>query len=290
MEPEKESTMKTIILFYLIAFSITWIVWWPMALSGIRTYAYLFITQSVGALGPLLSLFILNRIYKEKKLVKTIFDRIKLRREYAGWFILSSLFPIALAVITSLIRFFAGDLSDLHIVQPELVEEVGRALIIVIPIQFFASLITSPLFEEPAWRGFVVATLYEKKGALFTSILVGTLWWVWHIPIYCTYNSLTILSFLGLLGYSFILDAFFIQSDRNLFVAMLFHQGMNTAIVFFDPQTNTLTGIVILWVFVILVRAWWHMKDKNKREYHQAGLEVPVQEKSSHSPEQKNHT
>jgi membrane protease YdiL (CAAX protease family) len=274
MEPEKESTMKTIILFYFLAFSITWIIWWPMALSGVRTYAYLFITQSLGALGPLLSLFILNQLYKEKRLVKTVFDRIKLRREYARWFILSSLFPIALAIITSLVRYLAGDLSELHILQPKLVEEVGRALIIVIPIQFLASLITSPLFEEPAWRGFVVATLYQKKGTLFTSILVGTLWWVWHIPLYVTYNSLTILSFMGLLGYSFILDAFFIQSGRNLFVAMLFHQGMNTAIVFFNPQTDAPIGIVILWIFVILIRAGLHIKNRNKREYHQTGLEV----------------
>ena len=257
--------MKAIILFYFLAFSISWIVWWPMALSGVKTYTYLFISQSLGALGPLLSLFILNQLYKEKRLVKTVFDRIQVRREYVRWFILSALFPIALAVFTSLVRYAAGDLSELHIMQPEHTENLGRALIIIVPIQFSASLITSPLFEEPAWRGFVVSTLYQKRGKLFTSILVGTLWWVWHIPIYVTYsNSLTILSFMGLLGYSFILDAFFILSGRNLLVAMLFHQGMNTAIVFFNPGTDTLLGIVVLWIFVILIRAWWQIESRNK--------------------------
>lgn len=179
------------------------------------------------------------------------------------WFIIASLFPLALAVLTSIVRYAAGDLSDLHIMQPGPVEELGFALIVIIPIQFFASLITSPLFEEPGWRGFVVATLYPEKGKLFTSILVGSLWWVWHIPIYVTYGtSLSFLSFMGLLGYSFVLDAFFVLSGHNLFAAMLFHQGMNTALVFFNPGTDTPIGIMILWIFVILIRMLWRIQSR----------------------------
>lgn len=65
MKREKEFTMKPVISFYFLAFLISWIVWWPMALSGVTSFVYLLIGQSAGALGPLLSLF-----------VKTVFSRI----------------------------------------------------------------------------------------------------------------------------------------------------------------------------------------------------------------------
>lgn len=43
------------------------------------------------------------------------------------------------------------------------------------------------------------------------------------------------------------IDFLFTFSGINLLVAMLYHQGINTALIFFNPGTDTFTGVALLW-------------------------------------------
>lgn len=46
----------------------------------------------------------------------------------------------------------------------------------------FASLAAS-LGEEPGWRGFLWPLLRERWGFLLTSLVVGVIWWAFHVPV-----------------------------------------------------------------------------------------------------------
>jgi membrane protease YdiL (CAAX protease family) len=50
--------------------------------------------------------------------------------------------------------------------------------------QLFFNLFSGPIAEEGGWRGFALARLQEKFNALVSSIILGTIWASWHIPMF----------------------------------------------------------------------------------------------------------
>ncbi len=50
--------------------------------------------------------------------------------------------------------------------------------------QFVFTLFSGPLAEEAGWRGFALPRLEARHSALVSSLILGTLWAGWHIPLY----------------------------------------------------------------------------------------------------------
>ena len=51
-------------------------------------------------------------------------------------------------------------------------------------ISFVTSLITGAMGEELGWRGFLLPRLRERFNALISSLIVGAVWAVWHLPLW----------------------------------------------------------------------------------------------------------
>ena len=75
------------------------------------------------------------------------------------------LIPLAVAVISSTVRFITGYDLQFRVLQPDSVSDLGLFLVLIIPLQFVLSLIGSPLAEEPGWRGFLLPKFYNKVWA-----------------------------------------------------------------------------------------------------------------------------
>jgi len=45
-------------------------------------------------------------------------------------------------------------------------------------------LVTGPISEEGGWRGFMLPKLESKCNALVSGLLLGPIWFVWHVPLY----------------------------------------------------------------------------------------------------------
>lgn len=50
--------------------------------------------------------------------------------------------------------------------------------------QFVFTMFSGPLSEEAGWRGFALPRLQQRHGALVASLILGTLWAGWHIPLF----------------------------------------------------------------------------------------------------------
>lgn len=251
------------ILFYALTFAIAWTAWSPLLLHvrgivdlPIPYGVALFVCQTIGAFSPLLSLSLIGRIKRTPGLVESVLRKIRLRGVAARWLLLPALFPVAIAVATAIVYALVSAENGVVLLRPEPVDEIGWALLLVIPFTFVVAMIGSPLGEEPGWRGYVLDHFVQKGQGLRGSALVAVLWWVWHIPLFVILGVPSNgYSFFEMLGHSLLIDSFFLLSGRNLLSAMLYHQGVNISFIFFAPKTQSSAGLMLLFAIALSLRA-----------------------------------
>ncbi|MDX1642990.1 MAG: CPBP family intramembrane glutamic endopeptidase [Thermoanaerobaculia bacterium] len=251
-------------LFAGLAIGIAWSAWTPLLLhvSGVVTLPVpypvaLFVCQTLGAFAPLLALVAIQRLRDEPGLVNGVLRTIRFRRVALRWLLLPPVVPISIAVVTALLDATVTPGVEVTILRPDVVEEVGWALLFVIPFTFVVAMIGSPLGEEPGWRGYLLDRFAQRSRPLAGSAVVAALWWVWHIPLLVVLGvSPNARSFLEMAGHSLLIDSFFLLSGRNLLVAMLYHQGVNIGFMFFQPRTQDTLGLAFLLATAAAVRFW----------------------------------
>ncbi len=256
-----------IVFFYVFSFLISWPAWFIMSLvyDGNQPGLIVYVFSTVGGLGPLLSLLLLEKLTGGEISIKQVFSQIKFKPTQKIWFVLAIFAIPLIAIISNLGYHWMGKGNDFHLLASG-PDSLGFFVIPVMAIHFVASLVTSPLFEEPGWRGFALVGLQKKFGLTLGSLIVGVLWWVWHQPMNLTFGlTPSIYSALSMIAFSFMIDSLFNLSGGNLFTAMLAHQSYGTMNVFlYQGQENWLQlGIRI--VLVIVLR-WLEVIQRRQNE------------------------
>jgi membrane protease YdiL (CAAX protease family) len=257
---------RPLVAFYLIAFAISWPCWALMYVAqrgagspgipeldsaltgdsgGLLVTAGTYLFSTLGALGPLLSLALLGRLSGGEFRLATVMSRIRYRGAGRRWLPAAALALPAITLAGGLLSFVAGREAGLRLIKPG-PDELGIAVLPVMAIHFATSLATSPLFEEPGWRGFALGRLQRRFGREVGSAVVGALWWLWHQPMNLTFGSQpTLYGFLSMVSFSFLIDSFFNLSGGNLLAAMLAHGSANTVMVFlYEGHENPFTLIL----------------------------------------------
>jgi membrane protease YdiL (CAAX protease family) len=54
---------------------------------------------------------------------------------------------------------------------------------LIVPTLLFW-LLFGPVPEEPGWRGYALDGLQDRRSALWASLIVGSVWSVWHLPLF----------------------------------------------------------------------------------------------------------
>lgn len=167
--------------FLLLGFALSWAIWIPVAITG-RDYQSspcLLTLVLVGAFGPGLAAIILNYLYREKEDPNDFRQRIfDLRRIRPSWLlIILALWPALHGVAVGITHLTGRPLPE----SPFLQEMLGQPS--AIPMIIFMYFLQAGL-EEIGWRGY----LQEKLGRVFrpagSSLLVGAIHAVWHLPLF----------------------------------------------------------------------------------------------------------
>lgn len=139
-------------------------------------------------------------------------------------------------------------------------------------IVFLPLMIIGGGIEEIGWRGFLQPALTEKMSFPLSSILVGVIWAIWHLPLWLIQNSSqSSLNFISFFCYcivfSFILGTLY-KITKNVFSCVLLHAWGNVLGSMFIGNSvhNSLDKklLIIYFIEIILCIVLFYTFDKKE--------------------------
>jgi membrane protease YdiL (CAAX protease family) len=190
--------MKKSIQFVVLTCTVSWVIAGVAILLGLREAKGLFYTifGAFYMLLPAICAIALQIIHKEKP-----FKNLNVSFRLNRWFLIAGIVPFIYSFITLGINLlfpnisfsvtYEGFISNLPAEQAELavqqlskfppvvflLMQIGQALIAAYTINAVFA-----LGEELGWRGYLLKSLQNKK-LLPVSLIIGTVWGLWHFPL-----------------------------------------------------------------------------------------------------------
>ncbi len=279
----KQNDRKSLGIYLLLAFGLTWLCWIPtlwiadqqgyilptithfsqFSKQGFQDTRHILISIifSLAVYGPLAGSLAAAGIQQGRSGLADLGARMVKWRLPVSWYGAAVSLPLLIAAVPRLIAAFAGQ------VQPA-GSFPGWPLTVLVGL-FFWQLLTSGLGEEPGWRGFLLPYLQERFPPVKAVWLQGFIWAVWHFPItildtisrmegvpasgaVVTIAVALVGQILALVGMSY-LYAWLYRNTGSLLLVMLFHALSNflPAVLLFGvtPSLNILMA-VIPWIIV----------------------------------------
>ncbi len=165
------------LMYFVIAFVFTGFLWTLAALGARDVIPTLPGLTVIGTLGPLVAAVILTAQESGRAGLRSLLGRIVRWRVAPVWYGVVLLGPILLYLVGLALEviFLSGrppSLGALIGVLPTLV------IVAVYMVVFVA------LGEEVGWRGYALPALQARYGALVSSVILGVLWALWHLPVF----------------------------------------------------------------------------------------------------------
>jgi len=248
-----------LVSFFTLAYALTWLAWSPWYLSedgvgllpfdgeGISDY----LNTVALIVGPTLSAFVMTGATEGREGVRGLLRRIVLWRVGLWWY-LFVLAGIPAIILLSTV-FLPGTLASF---EASAVPSTLFLYVVAGPVFLF---IGGPVFEEIGWRGFALPRLQRLHGPLVGSLVLGTLWGLWHLPLFLIpswdtpHGSLPEVALFVILAVSIavVLTWVFNNTKGSVLLAILAHGSINSAAVsvyalFPAPAvTGGITNVVI---------------------------------------------
>jgi len=117
------------------------------------------------------------------------------------------------------------------------------------PCIFYILFLGGPLQEEFGWRGYALDRLQEKYNALVSSVMLGFIWGLWHLPLFFMprqemYYNVPILGFiLGTIFFSIIFTWIYNNTSRSILAVLLLHTTGNLSHFIFPVGATTWGGL-----------------------------------------------
>jgi membrane protease YdiL (CAAX protease family) len=157
-------------------------------------------------------------------------EREGIRRLVMGWakwrvgvrWYLVSFSPILVALLAGVVFIALGGTPT----APE--SPIGLPLLTF----FVLSIVTGAAGEELGWRGFLLPRLQRRFNALVSSLIVGVVWAIWHLPLWflpgCGWDATPYWAFaLSAVSSSVLITFVFNNTGASLLMASIIHFSLN---------------------------------------------------------------
>lgn len=173
----------------------------------------------MGGLGPTVSAFLSIGIAKGDTEFKEYNRRLFKWRLNAFWFMI----PFAITFGIAITSFGLNKLVS-NSFNPAL-----RQWYMIFPL--FVVMILGGGLEELGWRGIALPELEKELSPLISSLILGIIWFLWHLPLFFIngtnqYGCSLLIFFLGVMGNTFILTWIYNKTESVL-ICVVFHASSN---------------------------------------------------------------
>jgi len=230
-----DNSHRNVVWFFVIAYAFSWLFWVPQALAArgaalpAGLLAFLDSPLNPAAFGPLVSALVLSLAEGGWRGVLGLLKRGVDVRFRKVWLLPTLLLPPVIFAGGVLLAVLAGAATlDLSVLS-------NPAMLVIGPVVIL--LTAGPLQEEFGWRGYALPRLRARFGALAASLILGVLWWLWHLPLTFVPGRFMAgtLPLFALLGPEIVLTAvlftwLYNHTGGSVLPALLFHTMMNWAI------------------------------------------------------------
>ena len=170
-----------LVAFFVLAFGLSWsfliadalgyygLIPFRLTLSGPGLVLALIMSY-----GPTFAALIVTWVTAPATGIRALLARLLPKRAGLHWYVIALAGPAVLA-------FAAGKLKELLGAS---LSPLPAPLLQVIPMMVVGSVIHAIANgEEIGWRGYALPRLQERHSALHASLILGAIWWAFHIPI-----------------------------------------------------------------------------------------------------------
>jgi len=212
--------------YFVIAFAFTWFFWTLAALGARDVIPTLPGLTVIGTLGPLVAAVVATAQEGGRAGLRSLLGRIVQWRVAPIWYGVVLLGPILLYLAA-----LALEVLVLGEQPPTLGALIGVLPILVIFTVYM--MIFVAIGEEVGWRGYALPALQARYGALVSSVILGALWALWHLPAFFNPETLySNLPFVLQLAFQIpvaILFTWVFNSTGSVLMAILLHAVLNAA-------------------------------------------------------------
>jgi len=214
-----------LVSFFVLAFVISWLGWIPQAAYSNGLFPFdspLFSLLGLG--GPTFAALIVTLVLAGKAGVRDLFAPLLRWRVGIVWYSVALFWqPVILLAAIGFGVLFDKPTPDFGKISP---------WFIVFPILLITLLMN--LWEEVGWRGFALPRLQARHSALISSLIIGVLSGLWHLPLFLDNNNPMstfpfIAWFIGIVASSVLYTWLYNNTKGSLLIVSVFHAAGNTA-------------------------------------------------------------
>lgn len=258
-------------LFFLIAFAFSWLFWIPKALiaQGLLLapsilVSFLFSPFNPAAFGPLIAAISLTYLNEGKSgLIKLLKRGVDYKFKKIWLIPIFLLMPLVFGVALLLSMRAGFTTLDLSVLSNPLMIAIGFIYI------FF---LAGPLQEEFGWRGYALDRLQARYNALVSSVILGFMWGMWHLPLFTVYYQVPIWAVMvEIILVAILFTWIYNNTNGSILAALLFHTMLNLSHFMMFPTLKMDFGslyylILALTIVVIVVLIIWGPKRMVREE------------------------
>lgn len=221
--------------FVLLTFVLSWLFWVPGVIVFLRQREPVITTGPLllallGSYGPTFAAFALTGLARGRPGVRELAGRYLKWRVGVRWPVLAFFLPAVVFLGGLTIKVIAG-----AAVPPLAWRQLTVAALFS---QIAFNLPSGPLGEEAGWRGYLLPALQRRRPALMSSVIIGVVWAVWHLPMFWVPGvalplniepsvQAAVVYLLAAVATSIVATSLYNSSGGSLLVAVLYHLGLN---------------------------------------------------------------
>jgi membrane protease YdiL (CAAX protease family) len=248
--------------YVLLAYTVSWAWWLPMALTTTSTRVGLgWPTHLPGLMGAALAAIVVTGTVSGRDGLRDLAQRAWRWRVPLRWYALVGT-TAGLIVLAPLSRIITGEplpAGSAYLTYSGLGALPGILTVLVV-------LVVNGFGEEIGWRGFLADGLLPRHGVVKAALLVAPVWALWHLPMFWVVTNLVDLGIAGAVGWfvgltagSVLLTWLYQGSGRSIALVALWHAAFNLV-----TATEAGSGVpaaaastlVMVAAVIIAVREW----------------------------------